>query len=331
MATIFVTRRIPDAGVKLLTEHGHQVILGRADRALIHEELLDAVRAHQPEALLCLLTDRIDDAVFAAGSPHLRMVANYAAGFDNIDRAAAASRGVFVTNTPDVLTDAVAEYTLALILALVRRVCEADRYAKSGRYRGWDPLLLLGGTLQGKTLGVVGLGRIGRSVAERCARGLGMRIRYHSTKTDAAFEQQLGAQFRALDDLLAESDIISLHVPLTLDTYHLINAARLARIRPTAYLVNTARGPVVDESALINALERGHLAGAALDVFECEPSLACSVDDHLKLKVLPNVILTPHIASATTEARQAMSRVAAENILAVLEGRAPPNLVPIAP
>ncbi|MBI4434046.1 D-glycerate dehydrogenase [Candidatus Uhrbacteria bacterium] len=327
MATIFVTRRIPDAGPKLLTERGHHVITGRTDRGLTSEELTDAVREHQPEALLCMLTDRIDEAVLAAGAPHLKIVANYAVGVDNIDLTSATSHGVIVTNTPDVLTEAVAEYTLALILALVRRVCEADRFAKSGRYRGWDPLLLLGNTLQGKTLGVVGLGRIGRGVAERCARGLGMRVLYHSTKTDAAFEQRTGGQFRTLDDLLAEADVITIHTPLTPQTHHLLNATRIARMRPTTYLINTARGPIVDESALIEALEWNRLAGAALDVFECEPSLACSVDDHLKLKTLPNVILTPHIASATTEARQAMSRVAAENILATLEGHIAPNLV----
>lgn len=327
MSTIFVTRNIPDQGLRLLAAAKHRVIVSPHDRVLTKDEIIAALQQHRPEALLCLLTDTIDAAVLEAGAPALQVVANYAVGVDNIDLAAAKQHGVVVTNTPGVLTDAVAEHAVALMFALMRRVCEADAYAKSGRYTGWDPFLFLGTQLAGKTLGVVGLGRIGMGVAQRCVRGMGMRVLYHDTETHADFEQKYGAQFRALDDLLRESDVVSIHVPLTPKTHHLLNAERIARMRPTAYLINTSRGPIVDEAALIAALENKRIAGAALDVFECEPSITCRADDHLRLKAMPNVILTPHIASATREARQAMSRMATENIIAVLAGKPAPNAV----
>jgi lactate dehydrogenase-like 2-hydroxyacid dehydrogenase len=327
MATVYVTRRIPDEGLKLLESRGHRVVVSPQDRVLMKEELIAALRQHRPEALLSQLTDRIDGDVLDAGKPALRVVANYAVGVDNVDVATAKQRGVVATNTPGVLTDAVAEHAVALLFALARHVAAADQYAKSGRYRGWDPFLFLGMELKGKTLGIIGLGRIGFGVAERCVRGMGMKVLYNDPKTNPDFEREYGGQFRSLDDLLTESDVVSLHVPLLPTTHHLINAERLGRMKPTSLLINTSRGPIVDEAALLDALEQKRIAGAALDVFECEPSITCKADDHLRLKALPNVILTPHIASATVEARQAMSRLAAENILAVLEGRAPPNLV----
>ncbi|MDO8425461.1 MAG: D-glycerate dehydrogenase [bacterium] len=327
MSTIYVTRAIPDEGLRLLRARRHEVIVNPEQRGITKDELIAALREHQPEALLCLLTDAIDSAVLAAGAPHLKIVANYAVGHDNIDLAAAKEHGIAVTNTPDVLTDAVAEHAVALMFALMRRVCEADRYAKAGRYKGWDPFLFLGPQIKGKTLGIVGLGSIGAAVAQRCVQGMGMRVIYNDPKTDAAFEHEHHAEFRALDDLLREADVVSIHVPLLPATHHLINEERIARMKPTAYLINTSRGPVVDEEALIDALAMKQLAGAALDVFECEPSIACLPEDHLKLKAMPNVILTPHIASATIEARQAMSRIAAENILAVLAGKEPQNRV----
>lgn len=328
MSTIYVTRRIPDEGLRILEAKGHRVIVQPEDRVLATDELVAALRAHRPDALLCLLTDRIDSAVLDAGAPNLKVIANYAVGFDNVDLAAAKARGISVTNTPGpLITDAVAEHTVALLFALARHVTVADQFAKSGRYGGWDPFLFLGPQLRGKTLGIVGLGRIGFGVAERCVKGMGMRVRYHDVKPNPDFERTYGGEFRSLDDLLAESDAVSLHVPLLPTTRHLMDAERLARMRPHALLINTSRGSVVDEAALLDALEGGRLGGAALDVFECEPSIACRTDDHLRLKALPNVILTPHIASATVEARQAMSRIAAENILAVLDGREPPNAV----
>lgn len=325
MATVFISRKIPNAGLKLLEMGGHRVVVNPHNRVLTKEELVAALKAHRPDALLCQLTDRIDGDVLEAGKPILKIVANYAVGMDNVDLAAAKQRGVVVTNTPGVLTDAVAEHTVALMFALARRIPEADQYAKSGRYKGWDPFLFLGMELKGKTLGIVGLGRIGFGVAERCVKGMGMRVLYNDPRTNPDFERQFGGEFRSLDDLLRESDVVSLHIPLLPTTHHLINAERLARMKPSALLINTSRGPIVDEAALLDALEQKKIAGAALDVFECEPSITCRADDHLRLKALPNVILTPHIASATTEARQAMSRLAAENILAVLDGREPPN------
>lgn len=327
MATVFVSRKIPDAGLSLLEAKGHRVVMSPHDRVLTKEEVVAALKEHRPDALLCQLTDRIDGDVLDAGKPGLKIIANYAVGVDNVDLAAAKQRGVIVTNTPGVLTDAVAEHTVALMFALARHVCAADQYAKSGRYTGWDPFLFLGTELKGKALGVVGLGRIGFGVAERCVRGMGMRVLYNDPKTNPDFEREFHGEFRSLDDLLRESDVVSIHVPLLPATHHLINAERLSRMKPTSFLINTSRGPIVDEAALFDALERKQIAGAALDVFECEPSITCGADDHLRLKALPNVILTPHIASATVEARQAMSRLAAENILAVLEGREPLNKV----
>lgn len=327
MSTIYVTRCIPNEGLKLLEMKRHRIVVNLHDRVLTKAELINAIREHRPDALLCLLTDRIDGEVLDAGKPNLWVIANYAVGFDNIDLAAAKQRGIVVTNTPGVLTDAVTEHTVALMFALARHVCAADQYAKSGRYRGWDPFLFIGMELRGKILGIVGLGRIGFGVAERCVKGMGMKVLYNDPKMNPDFEREFSGQFRSLDDLLRESDIVSLHVPLLPTTHHLMNAERLGRMKPSALLINTSRGPIVDEAALLDALEQETIAGAALDVFECEPSIACRVDDHPRLKALPNVILTPHIASATVEARQAMSRLAAENIIATLEGRKPPNMV----
>ncbi len=328
MATIYVTRRIPDEGLKLLITKGHRVVINPHDRVPTKGELIASIHEHQPDALLCLLTDRIDAAVLDAGKPNLRIVANYAVGFDNIDLAAAKERGILVTNTPGTLiTDAVAEHTVALMFALARHIPAADQYAKAGRYTGWDPFLFLGPQLKGATLGIVGLGRIGFDVAERCVKGMGMRVLYHDPKTNAGFEHLYGAQFRSLDDLLREADVVSLHVPLLPTTRHLINAERLSHMKRTALLVNTARGPIIDELALLEALEGKRIGGAAIDVLECEPSIDCDPSDHLQLKAYPNVIITPHIASATVEARQEMSRMAAENILATLAGKEPPNIV----
>ena len=320
MATIYVTRNIPDEGLELLRANRHDVIVNPDDRVLSKKELIAALQEHQPGALLCLLTDTIDGDVLDA-APALKIVANYAVGFDNIDVAATKERGIIATNTPGVLSGAVAEHTIALMFALMRRVCEADRFAKAGRYIGWDPMLFLGSQIHDKVLGIVGLGRIGMNVAKRAISGMGMKVLYHDRKTHADFEKEYGAEFRALDDLLAESDVVTLHVPLTDQTRYLINAERLAKMKKTCYIINTARGPVINEKALLEALDANRIAGAAIDVLECEPSIDCDPTDHLELKAFPNVIITPHIASATIEARQAMSCIAAENIIAVLSGK----------
>ena len=270
------------------------------------------------DALLCMLTDPITDAILAAG-PSLRIVANCAVGFDNVDVAAATARGIWVVNTPNVLTEASADFAWALMLAAARRIVEGDTVVRSGRFQGFRLGLLLGAPVAGQTLGIVGLGRIGQAVARR-ARGFDMRVLYAQRhRADAARENELRARHVPLAELLSESDFVSLHVPLTGATRHLIDAAALARMKPSAILVNTARGPVVDEAALASALESGHLAAAALDVFEREPD----IDD--RLRRLDRVLLTPHAASATEPTRAAMARALAEDILRVLSGQLPNN------
>jgi glyoxylate reductase len=260
------------------------------------------------DALLCLLTDRID-AEFLARAPRLRIVANLAVGTDNIDLAAARARGVAVSNTPDVLTDATADLAFALLLAAARRLPWADRYVRGGGFTGWRPDLGLGLDVTGRTLGIVGFGRIGRAVAER-ARGFRMEVLWNGRAGGVP-----------LDELLARSDFVSLHAPLTPETRHLIGARELRRMRPHAVLVNTARGPLVDEAALVHALREGWIAGAGLDVFEREPALAPGLAD------LPQVVLAPHIGSATPATRDRMAEIAAENIIAVLRGEPIPNRV----
>jgi glyoxylate reductase len=269
------------------------------------------------DGLLCLLTERIDAELLAA-APRLRAVANCAVGYDNIDVAAAAARGIVVTNTPDVLTETSADLAWALLLAAARRVVEGDRLVRSGVWPGWSPDLLLGTDVHGATLGIVGLGRIGAAVARR-ARGFGMRVLY--TQRHRLRRPPAGARFTPLPRLLAQADFVSLHVPLTAATRHLIGARELTRMKRTAILVNTSRGPVVDERALVRALASGRIAAAGLDVYEREPETPAA------LRALPNVVLTPHIASATTETRRRMAILAAMNLAAALAGREPPNRV----
>ncbi|MFH1169981.1 MAG: D-glycerate dehydrogenase [Candidatus Vogelbacteria bacterium] len=317
MAKIFVTRKIPDAGLNLLKENGHEVVVSEKDGVLTKEELITALRATPYDAVLCLLTDKIDDEVFAA-TPQTKIFANYAVGTDNIDLATAKQRGIMITNTPGVLTDAVAEHAFALMIAVAKRLAEADHYVRAGEYQGWAPLLFLGVNLVDKTLGIVGLGRIGARMAHFGARGFEMKIIYYDVTRNESFEKEYGATYCAkVDDVLNQADFVSVHVPLLDSTRNLINAERLKLMKPTAILINTARGPVVDETALVEALRTGALRGAGLDVFEHEPQLAPGLAD------LPNVILTPHTASATEETRQAMSLLVAENILAGLAGKNP--------
>lgn len=318
---IFVTRTIPNAGILKLTEEGHEVVVHDGPVPLSPSELVATLNEHNPDAVLCLLTDKIDATVFDA-APHAKVFANYAVGFDNIDLTAAKERGVLITNTPDVLTEAVAEYTVSLILALGRRVVESDHFLREGNYHGWEPLLLLGTELKGKTLGIVGCGRIGRRVAEIMHRGFGMKIIYHDRTENEELETVLHATYAPeLSTLLLQADVVSIHLPLTEGTHHLFNEDLLRTMKPSALLINTARGPIIDEVALARALTEGVIAGAALDVFEKEP------DVHADLLAAPNTILTPHLGSATNEARNAMSVVAAENILAALHGETPPNLI----
>jgi glyoxylate reductase len=282
--------------------------------AIPREELL--ARVAGKHALVCLLTDTIDAAVLEAGGPTLKIVANVAVGYNNIDVAACRARGVVATNTPDVLTNACADFTWALILALTRRLGEGERVVRAGAWTGWALDYMLGMELRGKQLGIVGMGRIGRAVAEK-APAFGMQVAYTARK-EADLE---GAVHMPFDRLLATSDVVSLHCPMTDDTRHLINETALLRMKRSAYLINTARGPVVDEAALARALRDGRLAGAALDVYEREPIVQPD------LLPLENVLLIPHLASATTETRTAMADLAVSNALAVLDGR--PPLTPV--
>ncbi|KKW12451.1 MAG: D-isomer specific 2-hydroxyacid dehydrogenase, NAD-binding protein [Parcubacteria group bacterium GW2011_GWA2_49_9] len=321
MATIYITRKIPDIGISMLKEKGFELDISPKDRPLTKRELLKALKKKPYDGVLCLLTDTINGEVFDA-VPSAKMFANYAVGFNNITIEEAKKRGVTITNTPGVLTEAVAEHTLALLFAVVKRVVEGDTFLRKGKYKGWGPELFLGEELQGKTLGILGAGRIGGRVAEVASKGLGMNVIYYDIKQSPEFEQSSSATFRAtLEEVLKEADIVSVHVPLLPSTTHLINAERLRQMKKTAYLLNTSRGPVIDEDALVVALKTGVIRGAGLDVFEHEPKLSKG------LAKLQNVVMTPHTASATKSARDGMAKLAAENLIAFFEGKVPPNKV----
>ena len=318
---IFVTRKIPEAGIKLLKDAGHEVDISEKDRVLTKEELVSALKIKEYDAVLPLLTDTIDADVYDA-VPTAKIFANYAVGYNNIDIEEAKKRGITITNTPGVLTETVAEHTVAMILATTQRIAEGDRFTRAGKYDGWAPMLLLGMSLRGKILGVVGAGRIGSAVANTMSKGFGMNIIYFDIKKNEEFENATGGEFReTVEDVLKEADVVTLHVPLLDSTKHLINKERLEMMKQTAYLINSSRGPVIDENALVEALREKQIAGSALDVYENEPVLAEGLVE------LENVVLTPHIASATEETRQKMSEMAAQNIIEFLEGDTPPNTV----
>ena len=313
---VFITRAIPEPGAALVAEAADRVDANPEDRGLAPEELIAAVPGH--DAILCLLTDRIDAPVLEAARG-CRVVANMAVGFNNIDVAAATRLGILVTNTPGVLTEATADLAWALILGVARRVAEGDAEMRAGRFPGWGPLYMLGGDVTGATLGLVGPGRIAQAVAARAA-GFRMPLLYAGRGPSPGMEA-LGARRVGLDEVLAGSDFVSLHVPLTAETRHLIDARALAMMKPTAYLINTSRGPVVDEPALVAALRAGRIAGAGLDVYEEEPTMAAGLAE------CPNAVLLPHLGSATRATRAAMARMAAANVAAVLRGDRPPDLV----
>lgn len=321
MKKIFVTRRIPEVGLQMLRTAGHMVEVSPKNRPLTARELSRTLRKGNYDGVLSLLTDTIDAAVFDA-APSVKIFANYAIGFNNFDLAAAKTRGVALTNTPGGGAERVAEHAWGLILALSCRIVEGDAYVKKGKYKGWDPMLLHGASLTGKTLGIVGTGRIGTDMAHRAVRGFGMKVAYYDIVRNEALEKEYNAVFYPrINDVLAIADIVSLHTPLTPETRHLMDGRRLGLMKQSAYLINTSRGPVVDEAALVEALRRGTIAGAGLDVFEREPRLARG------LAKLSNVVLTPHIASATKETRIEMALLAAVNLIAFFEGKTPPNLV----
>lgn len=312
---VILTRAIPEAGPNLLREQC-TIWINPEDRPLSREELLERVR--DADGVLGQLTDRIDDAFFAA-APRLRGYANYAVGYDNVDVAAATRHGVPVSNTPDVLTIATAEMAWALLFALARNVVAADAGIRAGIWPGWNPLNAQGIELTGKTLGIFGPGRIGTAMA-LMSRGFSMPVVYcGGRRPNEILERELGAKRLPFAAFLAQSDIISIHAPLTPETRHVFNAAALAAMKPGAVLINTARGPLVDEAALVTALRSGQLRGAGLDVYEFEPRLAAGLTE------LPNVVLTPHTGSATWTAREGMAILAAKNLLAMLTGGVPPT------
>jgi len=313
---VYVTRPIPEAGLDMLRARC-EVEVNPRDEVLSHEELLGKVKGR--DAVLCLLTDGIDEEIIKAGSG-LKIIANYAVGYDNIDVACATEHGIFVSNTPEVLTDTTADMAWALLFAVARRIPEADRFTRAGNFTGWSATLLLGGDVYGKTLGIIGAGRIGSAVAMRTS-GFNMRVLYADVRPNRELERRVGAERVSVDALLRESDFVSIHVPLMPETRHLIGRRSLAMMKPTAYLINTSRGAVVDEVALADALRDKTIAGAGLDVFEEEPEI------NPALLELDNVVITPHIASGSVETRTKMATTAAENVLAALNGRTPPNAV----
>ncbi len=315
---VYVSRPLPAAAMERLARHTDFEVWERQEVPPPREELLR--RVARAEGLVCLLTERVDAELLDA-APRLRVVSQVAVGFDNIDVAAATARGVLVTNTPGVLTETTADCAWALLLAAARRIAEGDRYTRSGRWRSWELQLFLGRDVHGATLGIVGLGRIGAAVARR-ARGFDMRLLYYDPVRRPDLEAELGVEFADLERLLRESDFITIHTPLTPETTHLIGRRELALMKPTAILVNTSRGPVVDQAALADALRRGAIAGAGLDVFEAEP---IPPDD--PLLELDNAVLTPHIGSASVATRTRMATMAVENLVAALRGERPPNLV----
>ncbi|OLT00241.1 D-glycerate dehydrogenase [Pseudonocardia sp. CNS-004] len=312
---IVVTRALPPAALEPLHSVG-SVWVSPHDRPLSAAELNRAVDG--TSAIISMLNDTIDDDVLDAAGPDLRIVANTAVGYDNLDVPAITARGVIATNTPGVLVDATADLTMALLLDVTRRVSEGDRLVRSGAAWSWDISFMLGSGLQGKQLGIVGMGHIGRAVAARAA-AFGMDVVHHSRRPVEAS----GSRPLPLDELLATSDVVSLHCPLTAQTRHLVDAAALRSMKGSAYLVNTARGPIVDEAALAAALARGEIAGAALDVYENEPEV------HDGLRGLPNVVLAPHLGSATVETRTRMAELAVENVVATLLGKEAPTPISV--
>jgi len=315
---IYVTRPIPETGLHILRHHYPDCGMNPEDRVLAREELLSRVKG--VDGLLSLLTDRIDAELLDTAGPQLKIVANYAVGYDNVDIKAATERGVLITNTPGVLTEATADHAWALLFGIARRLSESEKYLRAGKFSGWGPLMFLGGDITGRTLGLVGAGRIGQEFALK-SRSFRMQVLYTDEINNPVLEKEIGARRVTLEELLRESDFVSLHVPLLPGTRHLMNAATLRQMKKTAYLINTSRGPVIDEAALAEALRHGTIAGAALDVFEHEPAV------HPDLLELDNVLLTPHIASATIETRSKMATMAANNLIAGLEGKRPANLV----
>lgn len=303
---IYITKKIPEVGLKLLKEKGINFDIGT------EKDIIKALKKKPYDGVISFLTDTIDKEVMEA-CPTAKIFANFSVGYDNVNIEDAKSRNVFITNTPGTSSTAVAEHTVALMLALTTRLVEGDRYMRGGKYKGWDPELLVGTDMKGKVIGLIGGGAIGIEVARILSKGFGSTIIYSDVIENKTLEGETGAAKKELDELLKTADIISLHCPLLPSTTHLIDEKKLSMMKKTAFLINTSRGPVVDENALVKALQNKIICGAALDVFEFEPKLAKG------LNKLDNVILTPHIASARESARNMMAEIAAKNIISVLE------------
>jgi D-3-phosphoglycerate dehydrogenase len=313
---IFVTRKIPNSGLDLLKKE-YKLDINPYDRPISKDEIIKGLKGK--DGLLCLLTDQIDKEVIYS-EPRLKMIANYAVGYDNIDITAATERGIPVSNTPEVLTETTAEMAWALLFSVARRIVEADTFTRTGKFKGWGPMLMLGQDITNKTLGIIGAGRIGTAVALK-SKGFNMKILYYNGRHNEILDRELGAQKVEFLDLLKKSDFISLHVPLNDSTYHMISEKELKIMKKTSILINTSRGQVVDEQALVKALKEKWIFGAGLDVYEHEPKIS------EELRKLDNVILQPHSASATYETRTKMAIMAAKNMIAGLKGEIPPNCV----
>ena len=315
---VYVTRQIPEEGINLLKKFCRMVEVNPHDSTLTYDELLMQVKGR--DAILTMLSDRIDERLMSEAKS-LKVIANYAVGYDNIDIKAATAKGIVVTNTPGVLTDSTADMAWALLFSIARRIVEGDKVTRVGKFVGWAPMFLLGRDVVGKTLGIIGAGRIGTAMAMR-SRGWCMKVLYTTqSNRNAVLEEMLGAKRVDLETLLKESDFISIHTPLSEKTRHLIGAKEISLMKKTAYLINTARGSVIDEAALVNALKNKQIAGAGLDVYEEEPKLKPGLAE------LDNVVLAPHLGSATVESRTKMAVMAAENIVAVLNKQKPKNCV----
>lgn len=315
---VLVTRPIPEAGARELQKRIGAFEMCRRPEGYSRKELL--AKSKGRDGILALLTDKMDGELMDAAGSRLKVISNHAVGYDNIDVPAATRRNILITNTPGVLTQTTAEMAWALLFDAARRVAESDRYTRAGKFKFWDPMLFHGHDISGKTLGIVGAGRIGAAFA-RMSSGFKMKILYFSRSANPALEKELGAKKTDLETLLKESDFVSIHVPLTPQTRHLIGAGELKKMKRSAILINTARGPIIDEKALVAALRKKQIAGAALDVYEKEPELAPG------LARLDNAVLTPHTASATVETRNKMAMLAAENLSLVLEGKRPKHCV----
>ena len=321
MPSVYITSQIPQIGINLLKQKGFTVETNNSGKYLTKDQLKNVF--YRYNAVLIMMTDKIDMDILKSASSNLKVIANYAVGYDNIDVLDAKRKGIIVTNTPGVASESVAEHTFLLIFAASKKLIEADKFVRLGKYQKWDPMSFLSSQIWGKTIGIIGLGKIGIFVGQIAYSGLRMKILYYDIARAEDFELLTEAKFTSLDQLLKEADIITIHCPLTEKTRHLIGNEQFDLMKKSAILINTARGPIIDENALIEALKNGKIAAAGLDVFEFEPQIS---EDLIRL---PNVVLTPHIASATIETRGAMSRIAAENIIAVFEGKTPFGLIKV--